>query len=80
MLLKRLKVNITTEKRINKIKEGPFSHSTSIFTTCDKAFSADSLLLFPSHYTGQPGYISDTGTSTIWDDEAVVTYWERGCD
>ncbi|CAL8370303.1 unnamed protein product [Boreogadus saida] len=35
---------------------------------------------YPNHYTGQPGYISDTGTSTIWDDEAVVTYWERGRD
>ncbi|CAL8281083.1 unnamed protein product [Lota lota] len=42
-----------------------------------RAFSAEPLLLFPTHYTGQPGYISDTETSTIWDDEAVATDWDR---
>uniref|UniRef100_A0A8C5DKQ0 Procollagen galactosyltransferase 2-like n=1 Tax=Gouania willdenowi TaxID=441366 RepID=A0A8C5DKQ0_GOUWI len=35
-----------------------------------KAFSVEPLLIYPTHYTGEPGYISDTETSTIWDDEA----------
>ncbi|XP_047445432.1 procollagen galactosyltransferase 2 [Mugil cephalus] len=42
-----------------------------------KAFSVEPLLLFPTHYTGEPGYISDTETSTIWDDEAKETDWDR---
>uniref|UniRef100_A0A7N8XT15 Procollagen galactosyltransferase 2-like n=1 Tax=Mastacembelus armatus TaxID=205130 RepID=A0A7N8XT15_9TELE len=42
-----------------------------------KAFSVEPLLLFPIHYTGEPGYVSDTETSTIWDDEAVETDWDR---
>uniref|UniRef100_A0A8U7P817 procollagen galactosyltransferase n=1 Tax=Corvus moneduloides TaxID=1196302 RepID=A0A8U7P817_CORMO len=36
-----------------------------------EAFSADPLLLFPTHYTGDPGYVSDTETPPeppeIWD-------------
>uniref|UniRef100_A0A3P8S2I3 Si:ch211-13f8.2 n=1 Tax=Amphiprion percula TaxID=161767 RepID=A0A3P8S2I3_AMPPE len=43
-----------------------------------KAFSVEPLLLFPTHYTGEPGYFSDTETSTIWDDEATETDWDRG--
>nr|XP_033507194.1 procollagen galactosyltransferase 2 [Epinephelus lanceolatus] len=42
-----------------------------------RAFSVEPLLLFPTHYTGEPGYFSDTETSTIWDDEAVETDWDR---
>uniref|UniRef100_A0A8C5MHE2 procollagen galactosyltransferase n=1 Tax=Leptobrachium leishanense TaxID=445787 RepID=A0A8C5MHE2_9ANUR len=42
-----------------------------------KAFSAEPLLVYPTHYTGQPGYISDTETSTIWDNETVITDWDR---
>ncbi|KAG2461660.1 GT252 galactosyltransferase, partial [Polypterus senegalus] len=42
-----------------------------------KAFSAEPLLVFPTHYTGEPGYISDTETSTIWDNEGVTTDWDR---
>uniref|UniRef100_A0A8C6SBZ4 Collagen beta(1-O)galactosyltransferase 2 n=1 Tax=Neogobius melanostomus TaxID=47308 RepID=A0A8C6SBZ4_9GOBI len=42
-----------------------------------KAFSAEPLLIYPTHYTGEPGYISDTETSTIWDDESVATDWDR---
>uniref|UniRef100_A0AAX7V2L4 Glycosyl transferase family 25 domain-containing protein n=1 Tax=Astatotilapia calliptera TaxID=8154 RepID=A0AAX7V2L4_ASTCA len=34
-----------------------------------KAFSVEPLLIYPTHYTGEPGYISDTETSTIWDDD-----------
>ncbi len=48
------------------------------FETRDlKAFSAEPLLVFPSHYTGEPGYISDTETSTVWDNEKVRTDWDR---
>uniref|UniRef100_A0A8C9TBH8 Procollagen galactosyltransferase 2-like n=1 Tax=Scleropages formosus TaxID=113540 RepID=A0A8C9TBH8_SCLFO len=42
-----------------------------------RAFSVEPLLLFPTHYTGEPGYVSDTETSTIWDDEAAGTDWDR---
>ncbi len=42
-----------------------------------KAFSAEPLLVFPSHYTGEHGYISDTETSTVWDNEKVHTDWDR---
>ncbi|XP_067270093.1 procollagen galactosyltransferase 2 [Pseudorasbora parva] len=42
-----------------------------------RAFSVEPLLLYPTHYTGEPGYFSDTETSTIWDDEAVSTDWDR---
>ncbi|XP_043075611.1 procollagen galactosyltransferase 2 [Puntigrus tetrazona] len=42
-----------------------------------KAFSVQPLLLFPTHYTGEAGYFSDTETSTIWDNETVATDWDR---
>uniref|UniRef100_A0A8B9FBN9 Uncharacterized protein n=1 Tax=Amazona collaria TaxID=241587 RepID=A0A8B9FBN9_9PSIT len=42
-----------------------------------KAFSAEPLLVYPTHCTGQPGYLSDTENSTIWDKEAVSTDWDR---
>lgn len=42
-----------------------------------KAFSVEPLLLFPTHYTGEPGYTSDTETSTIWDNENMSTDWDR---
>ncbi|MBN3299594.1 GT251 galactosyltransferase, partial [Amia calva] len=42
-----------------------------------KAFSAEPLLVFPTHYTGDAGYISDTETSTIWDNEKMRTDWDR---
>ncbi|KAK6469086.1 procollagen galactosyltransferase 1-like isoform X1, partial [Huso huso] len=41
------------------------------------AFSAEPLLVFPTHYTGDAGYISDTETSTIWDNEGQRTDWDR---
>ncbi|XP_061566902.1 procollagen galactosyltransferase 1 [Cololabis saira] len=48
------------------------------FETRDlKAFSAEPLLVYPTHYTGDPGYISDTETSTVWDNEKVRTDWDR---
>uniref|UniRef100_A0A8B9HT44 Collagen beta(1-O)galactosyltransferase 2 n=1 Tax=Astyanax mexicanus TaxID=7994 RepID=A0A8B9HT44_ASTMX len=41
------------------------------------AYSVEPLLLYPTHYTGEPGYFSDTETSTIWDDESKATDWDR---
>ncbi|XP_035031073.1 procollagen galactosyltransferase 1 isoform X2 [Hippoglossus stenolepis] len=41
------------------------------------AFSAEPLLVYPTHYTGEPGYISDTETSVVWDNETVTTDWDR---
>lgn len=42
-----------------------------------RAFSVEPLLLYPTHYTGQTGYFSDTETSTIWDNDTVITDWDR---
>ncbi|XP_058237038.1 procollagen galactosyltransferase 1-like isoform X1 [Hemibagrus wyckioides] len=42
-----------------------------------RAFSAEPLLVYPTHYTGDPGYISDTETSTVWNNETVRTDWDR---
>ncbi|KAL2086344.1 hypothetical protein ACEWY4_017403 [Coilia grayii] len=42
-----------------------------------RAFSAEPLLVYPTHYTGDPGYISDTETSTVWDNETLRTDWDR---
>ncbi|RVE75618.1 hypothetical protein OJAV_G00000490 [Oryzias javanicus] len=41
------------------------------------AFSAEPLLVYPTHYTGEPGYISDTETSVVWDNETLKTDWDR---
>ncbi|KAF3844123.1 hypothetical protein F7725_016171 [Dissostichus mawsoni] len=42
-----------------------------------RAFSAEPLLVYPTHYTGEMGYISDTETSVVWDNETVRTDWDR---
>lgn len=42
-----------------------------------QAFSAEPLLVFPTHYTGEPGYISDTETSVVWNNETLRTDWDR---
>ncbi|XP_031418543.1 procollagen galactosyltransferase 1 [Clupea harengus] len=42
-----------------------------------RAFSAEPLLVYPTHYTGDPGYVSDTETSTVWDNEGLRTDWDR---
>ncbi|XP_055516084.1 procollagen galactosyltransferase 1 isoform X1 [Leucoraja erinacea] len=39
------------------------------------ALSVNPLLVFPTHYTGEPGWFSDTESSTIWDDDLVKTDW-----
>lgn len=41
------------------------------------AFSAEPLLVYPTHYTGDTGYVSDTETSVVWDNETVRTDWDR---
>ncbi|XP_023651432.2 procollagen galactosyltransferase 1-like isoform X1 [Paramormyrops kingsleyae] len=56
----------------------PISRYMEHFQTRDlKAFSAEPLLVFPTHYTGDQGYVSDTETSTLWDNEGVPTDWDR---
>ncbi|XP_062891934.1 procollagen galactosyltransferase 1-like [Mobula hypostoma] len=42
-----------------------------------KAFSVEPLLVYPTHYTGESGYVSDTETSTVWDNEKLKTDWDR---
>ncbi|XP_003817838.4 procollagen galactosyltransferase 1 isoform X1 [Pan paniscus] len=41
------------------------------------AFSVEPLLIYPTHYTGDDGYVSDTETSVVWNDEHVKTDWDR---
>uniref|UniRef100_A0AAY4DHY1 procollagen galactosyltransferase n=1 Tax=Denticeps clupeoides TaxID=299321 RepID=A0AAY4DHY1_9TELE len=56
----------------------PVSDYMEQYETRDlKAFSAEPLLVFPTHYTGDPGYISDTETSTMWDNDKRRTDWDR---
>ncbi|XP_068605952.1 procollagen galactosyltransferase 1, partial [Brachionichthys hirsutus] len=56
----------------------PVSDYMDEFETRDlKAFSAEPLLVYPTHYTGDQGYISDTETSTVWDNDEVHTDWDR---
>ncbi|XP_018583434.1 procollagen galactosyltransferase 1-like [Scleropages formosus] len=56
----------------------PISDYMEHFETRDlKAFSAEPLLVFPTHYSGDPGYISDTETSVVWDNKALATDWDR---
>lgn len=40
-----------------------------------QAFSTHPLLVQPSHYAGDPQWVSDTETSTLWDDDSVRTDW-----
>ncbi|XP_077575711.1 procollagen galactosyltransferase 1-like [Stigmatopora nigra] len=42
-----------------------------------RAFSAEPLLVYPTHYTGDSGYISDTETSVVWNNETAMTDWDR---
>lgn len=42
-----------------------------------KAFSVEPLLVYPTHYTGDEGYISDTETSVVWNNETLKTDWDR---
>ncbi|KAA8584214.1 hypothetical protein FQN60_007999, partial [Etheostoma spectabile] len=40
-----------------------------------EAYSTHPLLVQPCHYAGDPQWVSDTETSTLWDDDAVHTDW-----
>ncbi|XP_053137636.1 inactive glycosyltransferase 25 family member 3 isoform X2 [Hemicordylus capensis] len=40
-----------------------------------RAYSVRPLLVYPTHYTGDAKWVSDTETSTIWDDDARKTDW-----
>ncbi|KAJ3604977.1 hypothetical protein NHX12_027028 [Muraenolepis orangiensis] len=40
-----------------------------------QAFSTRPLLVQPCHYAGDPEWVSDTETSTLWDDDGVPTDW-----
>ncbi|KAM9307046.1 procollagen galactosyltransferase 2 [Pholidichthys leucotaenia] len=40
-----------------------------------QAFSSHPLLVEPCHYAGEPHWVSDTETSTLWDDDSVQTHW-----
>ncbi|XP_043914578.1 probable inactive glycosyltransferase 25 family member 3 [Protopterus annectens] len=40
-----------------------------------KAFSVRPLLINPTHYAGDPLWVSDTETSTIWNDDFTKTDW-----
>lgn len=40
-----------------------------------QAFSTRPLLVEPSKYAGDPEWVSDTETSTLWDDDSVRTDW-----
>ncbi|TRY74142.1 hypothetical protein DNTS_026685, partial [Danionella cerebrum] len=39
------------------------------------AYSCEPLLVQPCHYAGDPEWVSDTETSTLWDDDTVRTDW-----
>uniref|UniRef100_A0A9L0JFM8 Uncharacterized protein n=1 Tax=Equus asinus TaxID=9793 RepID=A0A9L0JFM8_EQUAS len=56
----------------------PRSEYKSHFSPCNlHAFSVEPLLVYPTHYTGDDGYVSDTETSVVWDNEHVKTDWDR---
>lgn len=40
-----------------------------------QAYSTRPLLVQPCHYAGDPQWVSDTETSTLWDDDSVRTDW-----
>lgn len=40
-----------------------------------QAYSARPLLVQPCYYAGDPQWVSDTETSTLWDDDSVRTDW-----
>ena len=42
-----------------------------------RAFSVEPLLIYPTHYTGDDGYVSDTETSVVWNNEHIKTDWDR---
>lgn len=56
----------------------PMSEYKSHFSPRNlRAFSVEPLLIYPTHYTGDDGYVSDTETSVVWNNEQVKTDWDR---
>ncbi|EHB05373.1 Glycosyltransferase 25 family member 1, partial [Heterocephalus glaber] len=56
----------------------PVSEYRAHFSPRDlRAFSVEPLLIYPTHYTGDDGYVSDTETSVVWNNERVKTDWDR---
>uniref|UniRef100_I3LWE5 Glycosyl transferase family 25 domain-containing protein n=2 Tax=Marmotini TaxID=337730 RepID=I3LWE5_ICTTR len=56
----------------------PVSEYKAHFSPRDlRAFSVEPLLVYPTHYTGDDGYVSDTETSVVWNNEHVKTDWDR---
>ncbi|XP_053907778.1 procollagen galactosyltransferase 1 [Cuculus canorus] len=41
-----------------------------------RALSAEPLLVFPTHYTGDEGYVSDTEASALWDAAEASALWD----
>lgn len=70
-----------SEIKLAQLKTSSLSFSMAYMSHFEprdlRAFSVEPLLLYPTHYTGEPGYFSDTETSTIWDDEDISTDWDR---
>uniref|UniRef100_A0ACB8F0W5 Uncharacterized protein n=1 Tax=Sphaerodactylus townsendi TaxID=933632 RepID=A0ACB8F0W5_9SAUR len=55
---------------------GLFEDYKKYFPTRDlKAYSVRPLVAYPTHYTGEANWMSDTETSTIWDDDSHKTEW-----
>ncbi|KAG8574408.1 hypothetical protein GDO81_009168 [Engystomops pustulosus] len=56
----------------------PISDYSSAFSPRNlRAFSVEPLLIYPTHYTGDEGYVSDTETSVLWDNVKQPTDWDR---
>lgn len=56
----------------------PVTEYSSQFSSRNlRSFSVEPLLLYPTHYTGDEGYVSDTETSVLWDNVTETTDWDR---
>ncbi|TNN70398.1 Procollagen galactosyltransferase 1 [Liparis tanakae] len=78
IFFKRRLKNLMREVEDERLDWDLMSDYMQQFKTRDlKAFSAEPLLVYPTHYTGDTGYISDTETSTVWDNDKVLTDWDR---
>ncbi|CAB1318138.1 unnamed protein product [Coregonus sp. 'balchen'] len=60
---------IMYDKHINEDYKSHFANRNL------QAFSTRPLLVQPAHYAGDPEWVSDTETSTLWDDDNVRTDW-----
>ncbi|XP_034458439.1 procollagen galactosyltransferase 2 [Hippoglossus hippoglossus] len=60
---------IMYDKHPNKVYKSNFANRNL------QAFSTRPLVVQPCHYAGDPDWVSDTETSTLWDDDSVRTDW-----